>query len=186
MFCKLALFLLFFLSYFSKTGTGSSTGRKACFQENKATAVCMLWSLLQLRTLVRWNIGHLYLLKNVYTIIPLMHDINDWDYLDVTDCTLFILYQPVTVIVKFKYYFLLNLKYSNSTVCIVGKKKKNTTAKTLYYSIEWQKSVSCHLSSWVKRCFQCFPVVLYYGHLLDNISKRKRKKTNLEVRISQI
>lgn len=68
---------------------------KGAFQKTRLT-VCKLYvysvlgSFLQLPTLVRWHIGHLYLLKNVYTNIPLMHDFNDGGYFVVTDCTLFI------------------------------------------------------------------------------------------------
>lgn len=69
----------FVLSYFSKTGTGNSTGKQGAFQKLDLQYVrfyiyTVLGSLLLLPTLVGWHIGHLYLLKNVYTNIPLMHE----------------------------------------------------------------------------------------------------------------
>lgn len=62
------------ISYFSKTETGSSTGKKVCFQKSRFTK-CKL-SQPQQPPLVRWHICRLYLVKNVYTNTPLMHDFN--------------------------------------------------------------------------------------------------------------
>lgn len=73
---------------------------KGAFQKSRLV-VCKLnvytvfGSLLQLPTLVRWHISHLHLLKNVYTDIPLLHDLNDGDYFVVTDCMLLIQSGPL-------------------------------------------------------------------------------------------
>lgn len=81
----------FVLPYFSKQEQETQLAEKGAFQKTRLT-VCKMFvytvlrSVLQLPTLVRWQVSH-PLSKNVNTNIPLMHDFHDGECFVVTDCT---------------------------------------------------------------------------------------------------
>jgi len=118
---------LFFPSYFSTTGTGCSAGRKRCFQENKTHSMYAVWLQLLVVSSSTTNTGQMahrssiYLLKNVYTNIPLMHDFDDGDYFLISLIVLCLSIFSCYFICEIQsfYFFLDNLSYSNSTVCVV-------------------------------------------------------------------
>lgn len=172
----------FLLSYFSLTVTGSSAGRNQFFPTNKIHkhyAYTILWSLLQSPALVRWHIGHLYHVKNVYTNIPEMHVFNNWYYFVVSIlicyCNCEIQWIPIF------FSFLDNLNYSTSICCW----KKDTLLLCLNMIMQSARKLSLPTSPTHELLFwNDIPAVVYHGCLPIGYNTQVKTINQLAISLS--